>query len=56
MIMLSDKSDFSYEMDDKKINHNIKKGLQIINPRDHFPNHYSLSNTGWSGCNFGRTT
>jgi hypothetical protein len=30
MIMLSDKSDFSYEMDDKKINHKIKKGFPII--------------------------
>jgi hypothetical protein len=54
--MLSDKSDFSYEMDDKKIYHQIKKGFQIINLRDNFPDLYSLSNKGWSGCNFGRTT
>jgi hypothetical protein len=45
MIMLSDKSDFSYEMDDKKINHKIKKGFQIINLRDNFSNLYFLSNT-----------
>lgn len=38
MIMLSDKSDFSYEMEDKKINHKIKKGFPIIKLRDTFSN------------------
>ena len=29
MIMLSDKSDFSYEMDYKKINHQIAKAVEL---------------------------